>query len=102
DEVEVAVLVAGEPVAGVQPLVPPRVDRCLGLTPVAGHQRPRLVGAQHQLTELTGADFDVVGVHDPGLEPGTDPSAAGFVGQIRAVAYDAARSLGHVERRAYL
>ena len=96
DEVEVAVLVFAERVAGVKPAAAPGFGGAVGHPVVAEVQRTWLVAAHDHLADLTGWERLVVLVDDADLvvRPGQPPPAAGLPRPVVPAGGDGCADLG--------
>ena len=88
DEVQIAVLVEGAEVAGVEPQVAPGLERGVGVPVVAEHHRVRLVAAVDDLADLPRRErgvpvvhLGVTGHHTIALEGRAAGIASGAVGE---------------------
>ena len=100
DEVEPAVLVAAQRVAGVEPEVPPGLDGLLGHVVVAVAARPRVDRPHDELADLADRDLAVgLGVDQPDVEPLRVLQSGCARGPRHAVGrHDRRAGLGEAER----
>ena len=98
DEIEIAVLVAAEGVAGVEPAIRPGLGGGLRVAVVAAVHRPGAIGADQHLADRADRHLAIVAIDQPHLDMRPHLSTGAALDRI-GLRHDRRGNLGHVEDR---